>query len=142
MVKKGGNPENFAPLTTEEARKRGRAGGIASAKARQARKSWKETAEIVLKMSLRDGKVDSISGIESIKSASRKDPNTGELVFNLTVQDHILLSLAGKASKGDVKAIELLRDILGEQPAQASVSPLEKLAETIDRYKDEEEDDD
>lgn len=133
MAKKGGNPQNLIPVRTEEeARIKGRAGGIASARKRQERKSWKETAEIVLKLALEDGPIDSIAGVESIKDAKKK---------NLTVQDHIIIALAGKASKGEVKATELLKEILGEQPAQSSVSPLEKLAESIDRYKDDEDDD-
>lgn len=130
---RGQHNENLRPVRTKgEARERGRAGGIASARKRQERKSWKETAEIVLKLALEDGPIDSIAGVESIKDAKKK---------NLTVQDHIIIALAGKASKGEVKATELLKEILGEQPAQSSVSPLEKLAESIDRYKDDEDDD-
>ena len=132
MAKKGGNPQNLIPVRTEEeARIKGRAGGIASGRKRQERKTWKETAEIVLKLALEDGPIDSIAGVSSIKDAKLK---------NLTVQDHIIIALAGKASKGEVKAIELLKEVIGEQPAQSSVSPLEKLAATIDKYKDDEED--
>ena len=87
---------------------------------------------MVLKMGLHGGKVESVYGAESLEEAR---------TMNLSIQDLIIIGLSAKASQGDTKAIELLRDIIGEQANVATVSPLENLADKIRQYKDEEEDD-
>lgn len=37
---------------------------------------------------------------------------------NVTVEERIILAMAGKAAKGDVKAAEFIRDTIGEAPVQ------------------------
>ena len=74
----------------EEARKRGRNGGIASGKARQKRKELREFLEVALSM---PDEERGMSNAEAIAAA-----------------------LVEKAKGGDVRAFEALRDTVGEKP--------------------------
>ena len=75
----------------EEAANRGRAGGIASQSTQQARRSFKEEADILL---------------------ARVDKNTGK-----TGIENITVAMYERALAGDVKAYTALRDTAGEKPA-------------------------
>ena len=74
------NEENLKPGTTSEARKRGKKGGVKSGKARKERKAMKETAEMILGLTLKDGTVTDLEDIQSMAAANGK---------NITVQDAI-----------------------------------------------------
>lgn len=90
--------ENLRPVQTkEEARERGRAGGIASGEARRARKTMRAELEAMLTMTVKD----------------KAGKDTGR-----TFQSAITAALIAKAAKGDTKAYELIRDTIGEKPAE------------------------
>lgn len=101
------NEENLKPPTTSEARKRGKKGGVKSGKARKERKAMKETAEMILGLTLKDGTVTALEDIQSMAAANGK---------NITVQDAIILKQAQKALKGDIRAAEFIRDTSGNRP--------------------------
>lgn len=101
------NEENLKPPTTSEARKRGQKGGVKSGKARKERKAMKETAEMILGLTLKDGTVTALEDIQSMAAANGK---------NITVQDAIILKQAQKALKGDIRAAEFIRDTSGNRP--------------------------
>lgn len=101
------NEENLKPPTTSEARNRGKKGGIKSGKARKERKAMKETAEMILRLTLKDGTVTDLEDIQSMAAANGK---------NITVQDAIILKQAQKALKGDIRAAEFIRDTSGNRP--------------------------
>lgn len=101
------NEENLKPPTTSEARNRGKKGGIKSGKARKERKAMKETAEMILGLTLKDGTVTDLEDIQSMAAANGK---------NITVQDAIILKQAQKALKGDIRAAEFVRDTSGNRP--------------------------
>lgn len=101
------NEENLKPPTTSEARNRGKKGGIKSGKARKERKAMKETAEMILELTLKDGTVTDLEDIQSMAAANGK---------NITVQDAIILKQAQKALKGDIRAAEFIRDTSGNRP--------------------------
>lgn len=101
------NEENLKPPTTSEARNRGKKGGIKSGKARKERKAMKETAEMVLALTLKDGTITDLADIQSMAAANGK---------NITVQDAIILKQAQKALKGDIRAAEFIRDTSGNRP--------------------------
>lgn len=111
---------NLKVPTSDEARKNGRKGGIASAKARKERKALKDTLEELLAMPIKDGKskeIDEIKSIAGLKGA------------NITMQEAIMVAMLNKAAKGNVRAAEYVRDTIGEQPEQQA--RIEKLkAET------------
>lgn len=102
------NEENLKPPTsTSEARNRGKKGGIKSGKKRKERKAMKETAEMILGLTLKDGTVTDLEDIQSMAAANGK---------NITVQDAIILKQAQKALKGDIRAAEFIRDTSGNRP--------------------------
>ena len=102
------NEQNLKTPSTEEARRRGKKGGIASGKARREKKLFRETLESLLTMPMKDGKnasVDDIKNFAGIKGA------------NISVQEAILIAQIQKAMKGDTRAAEYVRDTIGENPS-------------------------
>lgn len=95
------NIENLKTPSTEEARERGKKGGLASGKARAEKKRLKEA-------------------VESVLSASYKNKD-GE---NLSGYELAAIALFDKARSGDVSAFNSIRDLIGEKPT-------EKLETTI-----------
>lgn len=89
------NQENLKPVRTkEEARERGKNGGIKSGEARRAKKTMKEMLDYLLEKEIENSR-------------------TGEKV---TYREAILTSCIKKAIKGDVKAAQFVRDTAGEAP--------------------------
>lgn len=101
------NLKNLRTPTTEQAREIGRKGGLASAQKRKERKAMRETLQILLDLSIRTGKKANIEKSKSIRDLSTE---------NVSVQEAILMKQIEKALKGDLKALEFLRDTLGERP--------------------------
>lgn len=124
MAHKTNQETNLRVPTSEEARKNGRAGGIASARKRQERRQLRDTLEYLMKMPVESGPSYSITGAESLKDAKLKNAPSGEVIG---------LSLMSRALKGDLKAIELIQEIMGERSVVV-VSPLESLAAKLDDY--------
>jgi hypothetical protein len=85
--------DNLIPVRTEaEAREKGRNGGIKSGEARRAKKTMKEMLDYLLEKDITTKKGD-ISTLEAI-----------------------MVSMIAKASKGDVRAAEFIRDTIGQKP--------------------------
>lgn len=102
------NETNLNPVQSkEEARKRGRAGGIASGKARREKRQMRETLDILLSMPLKNGKSADVESIKSLAALKGK---------NISVQEAILIAQVQKAMKGDTKAAEYVRDTVGQKP--------------------------
>lgn len=100
--------ENLKPPTsTNEARERGRKGGIQSGKVRKKKKAMRETAEMILGLALNDGTVTDIEGVQNVAALNGK---------NITVQETIILKQALKALEGDIRAAEFMRDTSGNKP--------------------------
>lgn len=104
------NEENLKIIRTEnEAREKGRKGGIASGKARREKKAMKDIVEIVLQMPLQNGKKTSVESIKNLASAKGQ---------NISVQEALVLKLTQKALSGDIKALRLLLEMAGQDPTQ------------------------
>ncbi len=87
------NERNLNPVRSEnEAREKGKKGGIASGEARRKKKTIRETLEMMLSGKMPDG---------------------------ATRQDAIVVALLEKALSGDVRAFEAIRDSIGEKPVNA-----------------------
>ena len=99
--------DNLIVPSSDEARKNGAKGGVASGKARRERKAMKETLEALLSMPLKNGKSADIETIKNLASLKGK---------NITVQEAIMLAQIQKAIKGDTKAAEYVRDTSGNKP--------------------------
>ena len=102
---KRGNPETQFKAGREQA-ETARKGGIASGKARREKRDMKDTALIMLSMSLREGKIDNIENIKSIAELNGK---------NISTQSAIILKQILNALKGDSRAAEFVRDISGNK---------------------------
>lgn len=102
------NIENLKPVQSEsEAREKGKAGGIASGKARREKKMFRETLESLLAMPMTKGKDISIDDIKNFAEIKGK---------NISVQEAIIIAQVQKAMKGDTRAAEYLRDTIGQKP--------------------------
>ena len=96
------NPENVKPheFTSEQSREKaaenGRKGGIASGKAKRERKAMREA-------------------LEEILSREYVEKETGDKVDGSTL---IMVKTFKNALNGDMRAIEFIRDTLGEKPTE------------------------
>ena len=101
--------EDLIPVRTkEEAKKRGKAGGIASGKARREKKAFRETLEAILGMAMKGGNDVSVDDIQSFAEIEGR---------NISVQEAILVAQIQKALTGDTRAAEYVRDTIGENPS-------------------------
>lgn len=102
--------ENLRPVqSTEEARERGRNGGIASGKARRRKRAMRDAAKLLLDMPV---KGDSISKALKAMGFDEKD---------LTNQVAMLVSMWKEAMEGSVSAATFLRDTAGQKVEQKQV---------------------
>lgn len=105
------NETNLNPVRSEdEARRKGRAGGIASGKARREKKMMRETLDMLLSMPLKNGKFADVESIRSFAALKGK---------NISVQEAILIAQVQKAMKGDTRAAEYVRDTIGQKPTDS-----------------------
>ena len=86
------NEQNLRKLTTSEAREIGKKGGKASGKVRREKRTMKQLLEIALSLMVTNKKGE---------TASRKEV--------------IAIQLVNRAASGDLKAIDLLTKLIGEQ---------------------------
>ena len=94
------NEQNLKPfvkgeLSSEEAARRGRNGGKKSGEARRKRKAFAEAFDTLLERNFTDHNGNQLQGVEAIAAK----------VFQ-------------QAMNGDLKAIQIIRDTVGEMPVQ------------------------
>lgn len=123
---KRGNIDNLDPVrSNEEARKRGRNGGIASGKARRKKKSLLECARTVLEADIPEKQYKTI---EKMVGGLDEAENT---LFTASVA-----VMMNKALSGDVKAFNAIKDIVAQIEDQAFTreimdDPLTKALEEL-----------
>ena len=93
--------------TPDERRELAIRAGRASGASRARKKLMKERLIELLSLPMKPGR---LSG-KMVSLAGYKDAN-------VTVEERIVLAMATKAAKGDVKAAEFIRDTIGEAPVQ------------------------
>ena len=98
-----GTKNLIPPRTKEEARSRGKNGGIASGKARREKKALRETMQELLTMKLKDKKL-----LEELAAL-------GFTAKGITMQDAISAAMIKQAVKGNVKAYNAIKDTLAEK---------------------------
>ena len=99
----------FAKMTPERRAECGRKGGLAKREATRKRKEMRETLEFLLDMPLKRGIAYSAEEIKSFADMNGK---------NLTIDQAMMVKLIQKALKGDLNAIAMVRDTVGEKPAE------------------------
>lgn len=117
--------KNLRPVRTkEEARERGRKGGIASGEARRKKRTMKNAAKLLLDMP--------IVG-EDISNTMKE---LGFQEEDLTNQMAVLVSVFKKAMNGDVRAAEFLRDTAGQNDAKNEDRKIKKqqIEQRVDEF--------
>lgn len=108
------NEQNLVPVRTEEeAREKGRRGGIASGKARRAKKTLAQIGDMIGNMTIKDPEKKRI--LMSAGIAESDLVNDVGMMFRLNV----------KAQQGDVRAAELLAKLRGQFKEQVETTILE-----------------
>lgn len=124
------NVENLQPVRSEaEAREKGRAGGIASGKARRQRKTLAQIGDMIGGLA-----VNSEKNREIMRQAGISDEDM--------VRDvEAMFRLSLKASSGDTKAIELLAKLRGQfkEVQSVEVSEVKPLVDLTGRKKNGQE---
>lgn len=100
--------ENLQPVQSkDEARARGKAGGIASGKARREKKLFRETLETIMALPMKNGEAMDVATVQNYAAIKGQ---------NISVQEAILIAQIQKAMKGDTRAAEYVRDTIGQKP--------------------------
>lgn len=96
--------------TAEQRKAAASKAGKAAAKRRREKKQMQEIAKIVLHMPFEgtDAQLDDLEGLSFEDYPDRK----------LTVSEISILKVAKKAMRGDIAAIQFLRDTAGEKPVE------------------------
>lgn len=109
------NIENLKPLSTDKAREIGRKGGKASVIARRKKKFLKEQLEVLMLLDLPENK---------LKDDMRR---LGIEEVDLSVQNGILVSLVKQALNGSIRAFQVIRDQLDQNPKEDVIEPLQNI---------------
>ena len=99
----------FAKMTPERRAECGRKGGLAKREATRRRKEMRETLDILLNMPMKKGKVYSAEDVKYFADLKGK---------NITIDQAMMVCLVQKALKGDLSAIGMVRDTVGEKPVE------------------------
>ena len=97
----------FSMMTPEERSEWGRKGAQKSTETKRKRKEMRETLNILLKMPLKKGKQYSAEDVKCFADLKGK---------NITIDQAMMVCLVQKALKGDLNAIGMVRDTVGEKP--------------------------
>lgn len=109
MAKKADGTANLKPVrSTAEAKKRGKKGGIASGKARRAKKTLREAVLLLL---------NSKCAFDDVKA---KMESLGISKKEMTNQMAMTVAMFEEAMQGNVQAFNTLRDTAGEKPANVT----------------------
>ena len=125
------NEENLRPiqkgqLSKEELKKRQSNGGKKSGQVRRERKAFKESLLMLLEMKAPEQIVVQIK--KTLPKLKDKD---------LNYQNAILVSLLQQAVKGNTKAVELIRDTIGEKPKEVvEISGNEQIQKGLSQLND------
>lgn len=103
--------ENLVTPSAEEARERGRKGGIASGIARRRKRSLREAADLYLSLPVADRKSWNKIAREGV------DPE------DIDNQMAMIIGLTQQAMKGDAKAAKVIVDLIGETPNNGNGMP-------------------
>ena len=102
------NDKNLIPVTKKtkrEQREIARKGGVKSGEVRRRKKTMREVAELILSLPLKDKELDDIDALMSLEGIKGK---------NITVQETMTIALIKKAMQGNLQAIKLMSEVMGE----------------------------
>ena len=122
--------DNLKPLSTERAREIGSKGGKRSVEVKRQRKAMREQMEMLLTLPLKDQKI--INKFKQI-GIDTNDMNNQMALIMATYQ---------KALRGDMQAMNVIRELVGERVQEFKVSAsiddkVQELHSILDNMKDE-----
>ena len=115
--------DNLIPMSErskEEARELGRKGGIESGKVRKQKADLRKRLRELVDMPLRAGDIDEIETLADAKGA------------NLSISDAIVVKLVTMALSGNIKAMNKVTELLGNDPTEAQEAPQSVTSGFID----------
>lgn len=104
------NEENLKPLTPSKAREIGSKGGKASVKAKRERKAMKEQMQLLLSLPLKD------------ERTRQKMAELGIDTDSIDNQMALMVSTYKQALKGNMQAVNVIREIIGERVMEVNVN--------------------
>lgn len=126
------NVKNLKPniLSTEEAKKLGSKGGKRSVEVRRERKAMKEQMEMLLSLPLKNDR------------AKAKFKELGVDTNDMNNQMALIVATYQKALKGDMQAMNVVRELVGERVQQVEINTniddkVKELHVILDNMKDE-----
>ena len=117
------NEENLIPMnerTKDEQREIARQGGIASGKVRKQNADIRKRLREIANMALTDGDVKDIKSLADAKGA------------NLSISDALVVKLVTMALGGNIKAMNKVMELLGNDPTEAQETPQSVTSGFID----------
>lgn len=102
------NLKSFDNMDKEEHLKIASKGGVNSGIARRRKKEVKRILEAFLELPLKKGKLYDVDDVKSFMALKGK---------NITVNEAIQVTVIQKALKGDLSAINMINELIGEKPA-------------------------
>ena len=108
------NEENLIPMNERsktEARELGRKGGIESGRVRKQNADIKKRLREIASMALNDGEIADIKTLADAKGA------------NLSISDALVVKLVTMALSGNIKAMNKVMELLGNDPTEAQEAP-------------------
>ena len=98
------NQQNLVPLSTSKAREIGKKGGINSGISRRNKKRIKQQFELLMSLDLQENELK-----EQIKSLGIPEEE-------INLQMALCVAMTQQALQGNIRAFELIRDTLGQNP--------------------------
>lgn len=108
MADKKLNLKSFDNMDKEEHLKIASKGGVNSGIARRRKKEVQKILEAFLELPLKKGKIYNVDDVKSFMALKGK---------NITVNEAIQVTVIQKALKGDLSAINMINELMGEKPA-------------------------
>ena len=99
----------FEKMTPEMRSYYGKLGNQKSTETKRKRKEMRETLDVLLKMPMKKGKVYDAEDIKCFAELKGK---------NISIDQAMMVCLIQRALKGDLSAIAMVRDTVGEKPAE------------------------
>lgn len=97
-------------INAQNASEYGKLGAKKSAEVRRRKRDMRETLEILLSMKLDNGKTEKLDAFKAFHNITKNS--------NVTVADRIMVNLVKKAMAGDLEAIRMIREQIGEKPKE------------------------
>lgn len=119
------NESNLKPLSTNKAREIGKKGGKKSVENKRKRKALKEQMELLLTLPLTD------------ERAKKQFESMGIDADNMDNQMAMVVKTYAQALKGNIKAVNTIREIIGERVVEVNVNNnIDDKVKELDRLLD------